>query len=58
MVSKIQKGILNGRIPFRIFEVRTALIWGTAAFEPKKNWPDKKITELSQTFEHPIACKQ
>ena len=46
------------RIPFQIFEVRTALIWGTAAFEPKKNWSDKKITELSQIFEHPIACKQ
>lgn len=58
MVSKIQKGILNGRIPFRIIEVRTALIWGTAAFEPKKNWPDKKITELSQIFEQPIARKQ
>ena len=58
MVSKIQKGILNGRIPFQIFEVRTALIWGTAAYEPKKNWSDKKITELSQIFEHPIARKQ
>ena len=58
MVSKIQKGILNDRIPFQIFEVRTALIWGTAAFEPKKNWSDKKITELSQIFEHLIACKQ
>ena len=58
MVSKLQKGILNGRIPFQIFEVRTALIWGTAAFEPKKIWSDKKITELSQIFEHPIVCKQ
>ena len=42
MVSKIQKGILNGRIPIRIIEVRTALIWGTAAFEPKKIGPTKK----------------
>lgn len=58
MVSKIQKGILNGRIPFRIIEVRTALIWGTAAFEPKKNWSDKKITELSQMFEHLIADRK
>ena len=41
-----------------VVHVRTALIWGTAAFEPKKNWSDKKITELSQIFEHPIACKQ
>lgn len=24
--------------------------------EPKKNWSDKKITELSQIFEHSIAC--
>ena len=58
MVSKLQKGILNGRIPFQIFEVRTAIIWGTAAFEPKKNWPDKKITELSQMFEHLIADRK
>ena len=58
MVSKLQKGILNGRIPFQIFEVRTALIRGNASFEPKKNWSDKKITELSQIFEHPIARKQ
>lgn len=43
---------------FQIFEVRTALIWGTAAFEPKKNWSDKKITELSQIFEHLIADRK
>ena len=42
MVSKIQKGILNDRIPFQIFEVRTALIWGTTAFEPKKIGTTKK----------------